>query len=215
MTLFGQQRSRSTRFLRSSVLWRTSKPRCNDWEALLAEVWGLKLTDSIHLPLSYVRFYQECTRNLDRSVLSFSSRQDVLSVLSAIKELNQFPVSQMKNELEGRQLPWIVGTNQEDAIETGIDFFVQLWLMVDLAADILSEQDLTIKEMIARALPSPTTTGGTLSSNLKEKNLVRIGGMEVIYTSYLNEHLELVEGPKVKVFIHCSLLRRYSQSYEG
>jgi hypothetical protein len=97
-----------------------------------------------------------------------------------------------------------------------VNLAIHLWLFTK-PETFLWSQDL--KDVVRQNLPScntpqiPAAEGAqSLSSDFSAKNLTRKGGIRMVWTSYLGEHLTFVGKDQLRVFRHASVLREYAKS---
>jgi hypothetical protein len=194
-----------------------------DTSELLDRIWGLNIDDDIWQPAVYRQHYRHLLSILDPSIISFSGRHHVIEALNALKSDQLEPLSQIKRHLGAARPQWMVARDRDEAASKGVEFLIQLWLMVPPRPDMHQDCSLTLKDIVAQTFQIPSIErsfvtnappGERLSPDFGAKNLVRIGGIEITWTSFLSEHLLLVDRHEVKVFAHVSLLRKYANSSE-
>jgi hypothetical protein len=190
---------------------------------LLDRVWGLDINSNVLQPAAYLQHYRRMHNMLDGSIISIPDLQTLIDILNAIKMDRHLPLHQIKEDLKSTGSRWIVARDSEQAASKAIEFSVQLWLMVQPGPEIHLDSHLTLEEIVAQSFENPSTapplTMNTsqherLSPDFGAKNLIRIGGIEIIWTSFLSEHLLFVGRHQLKVFGHVSILRKYARSTE-
>lgn len=160
---------------------------------------------------------------LDVSVISIPDWGTFVDILDAVKLARNLPLHMIKEKLKATGSKWSVAADDDKAVYRAIEFSVQLWLMVQPRPELHLVSHLTLEEIVAQSFKNPSTTPflamkmsqyDRLSPDFGAKNLVRIGGIDIIWTSFLSEHLLFVGRHQLKVFAHVSLLRKYARSSE-
>lgn len=152
-------------------------------------------------------------------MILFPDRPSVLKDLDTVKDGGHLHISQIKENLNDLDTTRILSKKSDEAINQRVEFLIQLWLMVQPRQGLSSEPSFTLEDIVRMSLDYPSIEGSGpvpefLSPDFKAKSLVRIGGFRIIYTSSLSEHLLCTSGHEVKVFVHASILRKYSKSSE-
>lgn len=190
---------------------------------LLSRIWDLDINSNSLQPAGYLQHYRQVHSILDGSLTSIPDRQTVISLLDLVKLDRDLALRQIKDNLKTTGSKWIVTQNVDKAASKAVEFCIQLWLMVRLGPEIHLDDTMGLREIVARSFeispsPSPSWFNAQqrerLSPDFGAKNLIRIGGIDIIWTSFLSEHLLLVGRDQLKVFSHVSLLRKYAQSSE-
>lgn len=194
-----------------------------DISELLDRVWGLNIDYDVWQPAVYRQHYRHLLSVLDPSIISFSARQQIIEALDSLKSNQLKPLSHIKKHLGDARPQWMIAQNRDEAASKGVEFLIQLWLMVPPGPDVHKDCSLTLKDIVAqtfqpasieRSFVPSAPPRERLSPGFGAKNLVRIGGIKITWTSFLSEHLLLVDRYEVKVFAHVSLLRKYASSTE-
>jgi hypothetical protein len=193
-----------------------------DLSELLDGVWGLNINSNLFHPTGYLQHYRELHYVLDSSFISFPDREAVVRLLDSVKLNRDLPLQQIKEDLKATGRKCIVSRDSDKAAAKAIEFAVQLWLMVRPEPDMYLNNKLRLKDVVARSFSTPKTSPwATISPQYERllpdfggKNLVRIGGIEIIWTSFLSEHLQFVSRHQLKVFVHRSILREYAEMSE-
>ena len=191
---------------------------------LFDRIWGLDIGSDVSESAPYLQHYELVHTMIDGSFISFPDRQSVMDLLDKVKLFHYLPLRQIKENLKATNPTWMVAQDSDKAASRAVEFCVQLWLMVQPSPGMHLEGLRTVKEIVTQSLetisttppfPMKTSPRERLSPDFKAKNLIRIGGIDVIWTSFLSEHLQIVRGNQLKVFGHVSLLRKYAKSSEG
>jgi hypothetical protein len=190
---------------------------------LLHRIWGLDSNAKVLQPAAYWHHYCLVHSMLDGNIISFPDREAVIDLLDAVKKNRHVPMSQTKEHLKAANQRWIGSRDNDKAASEAIKFAMQLWLMIQPAPQIHLDDYWTLKEIIAQSLELASTASSLsrntpsyerLSPDFGAKNLIRIGGIEIIWTGFLSEHLLFKSRNELKVFEHASLLRQYAKSSE-
>jgi hypothetical protein len=191
-----------------------AKKRATD--ALLQGLWGLDpssrsaaYTDHLDDVLSL-----QDISNGDRFMLA--DPPDVIDLISRIKDKQQDPLQDIKNDLQRSPPTWMLGQVNEESARKVIDLAIRLWLFTN-PEKLLWSQDL--KDVVQQSLPIPAIPQKIaaaavrhLSSDFTAKSLTRKGGIRLVWTSYLGEHLTFVGKAQLRIFRHASVLREYAKS---
>lgn len=138
--------------------------------------------------------------------------------------ISRFTFAADQEKLKATNLTWMVAQDSDKAASRAVESACKLWLMVQPSPRMHLEGLRTVQEIVTQSLetisttsPLPTKTSPRerLSPDFKAKNLIRIGGIDVIWTSFLSEHLQIVRGNQLQVFGHVSLLQKYAKSNEA
>jgi hypothetical protein len=187
--------------------------------ALLHGLWGLDLnsrsaayTDHLDDVLSL-----QDISNGDRFMLADSL--DVIDLINRIKDKQQDPLQDIKNDLQRSHPTWMLGPVNEGSARKVIELAIRLWLFTN-PEKFLWSQDL--KDVVRQSLPTPATeetlaaiAARSLSSDFTAKSLSRKGGIRLVWTSYLGEHLTFVGKAQLRIFRHASVLREYAKLGTG
>lgn len=213
------RRPGSGRLPRVSYFQRRQQSKCADPAGLLHKVWGLDSHSDVWSPFPYVEMYQSLFSRLDPSMILFPDRPSILKVLDTVKDGRYLHISRIKENLKDLNITWILSKESDEVMNQRIEFLILLWLMIQPGQGLSSEPSTTLKDIVRMSLdyPSIEVSGPIpefLSPDFKAKSLARIGGFRIIYTSSVSEHLLCTSGHEFKVFVHASLLRKYSKSSE-
>lgn len=184
--------------------------------ALLQGVWGL---DSNPRPTAYTDHLEDVLSlqdisDSDRFTLASSS--DIINLVGRIKTNQQNPLHDIKNDLQNSPPTWMPEPVTEESARKVIDLAIRLWLFTHPQTFLWSQG---LKDIVQQSLPTPTATqtlavtaARSLSSDFSAKSLTRKGGIRLVWTSYLGEHLTFVGKAQLRIFRHVSVLREYAKS---
>jgi hypothetical protein len=182
---------------------------------LVDRIWGLPASINAKDARIYLEHYNALSTSIDTSALSFQSHNAALEVIEHIRNGRGKSLRDLKAEIAAADPPWLC-INSDETIQKAIDFAVPLWLMVRTQTwkkdDSLCKfvKDL-FPDGSAPTLPQANTLDEDLSFNAHF--LYKIGGIDLVWTSQLNDHLLL--NPKTSelfVFKHASLLGRRQET---
>lgn len=174
---------------------------------MLERTWGLDINSDVLQPAAYLHHYQQVQIRLHGKFIAFVDRQTVLDLADAVKFDRHLPMHRIKEDLKAPAPKWIVALNSDKAASKAIDFSIQLWLMVIPGPQMHIDNGLTLEEIVAQSFELPSTSlplSATtfqyqrLSLDFGAKRTTKIGGIEVVGTSFLSEHL-LFENGHVEV----------------
>lgn len=176
---------------------------------LLREIWGLDVSLSYRQAKMFLDHYDALSTGIDVSFFSPQTHMEVIEIVAFVKARQQMSLGDMKNEMVTASPSWLVKPSVE-AAQNAINFAVSLWLMTT----VKDWQDgETIHDLMNRIFPlsnNPVAQPGVdldTDINFNAFSLCKIGGLDIIWTSRLNEHLRLnMKSREVYVFRHASLL---------
>ena len=174
----------------------------------LAEViWGCRVQAGSREAKFYLEFYDARTGVLDLGIFHPKSHNDIVSLINVIKNNRHQTLAELSLLLIGAasKLPWLKSTN-DTATKKVIGFGASLWLMIDTKG---WQDGDSLQAFVHRQFPasSHTQVATPDSTDLlfNGRMLHQIGGMEIIWTSNLREHLRLSEDA-IFLFRHASYL---------
>lgn len=188
---------------------------------LVDRIWGLPASIDAKDAGIYLDHYNALSTSIDTSALSFQSHNDALEVIEHIRNGRVESLRDLKARIATADPPWLC-INSDKAIQKAIDFAVPLWLMVRTQS--WKEED-SICKFVKGLFPDPSAYVQPQASTVDEDlsfnahSLYKIGGIDLVWTSQLNNHLLLnLKTSELFVFKHASLLgrrrdagQRYSQ----
>jgi hypothetical protein len=151
--------------------------------------------------------------NAQSSHLRSASRKEIIELLSVIKSYHGQSIRVVKDQLRASPPAAIAPHNNDATIITkAIEISIRLWLMVEPPS--ITDDTLTIKEIVAQSFTEPRVPAGAksieeLSHDFSAGSLLRRGGINIVWTSRLCDHLLMDGERQLKVFHYASLLRKY------
>lgn len=204
--------------------WRRPRADRAKTEELLSRVWELEVGTDVFQIDAYREHFEEAANLIDDQSVLISDGQSIkvdhiVKLIALIKENSLLSVKEIKALIQAEDRPWIAkGSNNDETAEEAIKFALHLWLFMKTD---LSNDDLILQEVIQSSLPRRIASDGigsdvpdssTLTDDFSAKSLKRIGGLQLVFTSDLSEHLSIVDNRYVKVFKHAAVLRKYAES---
>ena len=187
---------------------------------LLEELWGqhLRPVDSAYINHCYAKHYTRLLQNaklIDGSRLRKPTREGVVQLVAQLKLLGNSSIKDVKSEIQRQQTlwPWMCPCDDKTA-EQAISFAVQMALFVKPK---LENPDITLESAVKTALADKCLKlKGQLSADFSAKSLERKGGMQIEWTSRLDEHLTFTYGTKdhLRIFRHETAIEQYRNSAE-
>jgi hypothetical protein len=101
-----------------------------------------------------------------------------------------------------------------------IGMVIQLWLMTtrpgsDELRNELHVRDVVLNDFLAARtvthVPAGASSINELKADVRGKSLEAVGGINIVYTSCLCEHLLMDENTTLRIFQHASMLRKYRE----
>jgi hypothetical protein len=185
---------------------------------LVDKIWGLPASIDAKDARIYLEHYNALSTAIDTSALCFKSHDAALEVIEHIRKGRGKSLRDLKADIAAADPPWL-SINSDETIRKAIDFAVPLWLMVRTQS---WKEDDSLCQFVKKLFPDPSApvpqqanpVDNDLSFNAH--SLCKIGGIDLVWTSQLNEHLLLK--PKTSelfVFKHASLLGRRRDTGQG
>lgn len=186
------------------------------------ELWGLHTPDKLEDYNAFFRYYQQECLLLDLENLPTQTHRDVLDIISHLKANRGASRKSIRKELMRMRLGGPVG----DAIgvDTSTDLALRLWLMLGIGESmafvaghkrITWGNGLSLRNFVDQHFQEGVSPVETfrLPPSFNAYNLEHIGGLRVIWTNSLNDHLALDdENSEVALFHHASFLKNYQNS---
>jgi hypothetical protein len=180
---------------------------------ILAGIWNLNLGVDVSRPTAYLERYKQVRMfgNANSSHLRSATRREIIELLAVVKKHHAQPLRLVKDELSASPAA-IAQHNDNATITKAIEIGIRLWLMVEPPR--ITDDKLTIKEIVAQSFEKPRVPAAArsieeLSSDFSARNLLRKGGIDIVWTSSLCDHLLMDGKHQLKVFHYASLLRKY------
>lgn len=204
--------------------WRRPRVDHAKTEELLSRVWGLEAGTDVFQIDAYREHFEEAASLIDHQCLLISDGQSIkvdhiVKLIALIKENSLLSIKEIKALIQAENWSWIAeGSNNDETAVEAIKFALHLWLFMKID---LSDENLRLHAVIQSSLPrriandaggSNVPDSSALTDDFSAKNLTRIGGLQLVFTSDLSEHLSIVDNRFVHVFKHAAVLRKYAES---
>jgi hypothetical protein len=175
-------------------------------------IWGIDLRSHQREAGFYLDFYTAKTDALDLGRVWPATHRDVVSIISFVKKGRDQSLSELQMDLRNlTPRPGWLKTGDEDAAHHAIAFGASLWLFLDVSG---WEKDESLCSFGRRVYsistgPNPNRFSDVLV-HFNARMLSTIGGVDLVWTSNLREHLrlDLVDSktPQLFLFRHASYL---------
>jgi hypothetical protein len=180
---------------------------------IFAGVWNLDIEQDVSQPTTYLEHYKQVRAlgNARSSHLRSVSRKEIIDFLAVIKRYHGQSIRAVKEELRASAAA-VAQQNNDATINIAIEIGIQLWLMVEPPS--ITDDALTIKEIVAQSFNEPRVPAGAksieeVSIDFSARSLLRKGGIDIVWTRCLCDHLLMDGKRQLKVFHYASLLRKY------
>ena len=186
--------------------------------SLVDKIWGLSASVKAKDARIYLDHYNAFSTSIDTSALSFQSHVAALEVIEYIKNGRAKSLRNLKAEIAAADPAWLA-INSDEAIQKAIDFAVPLWLMVRTQS---WKEDDSLCKFVKDLFPDTSAPDPQQAKTVDEDlsfnahSLYKIGGVDLVWTSQLNDHLLL--NPKTSelfLFKHASFLGRRRDTGQG
>lgn len=181
---------------------------------LLLGVWDINPSINVeHFAYPYMTHCNELRSLFEDDGLSQANRTDIVDLVKLVKRSLNDNIKEIEDGIRKAKFRWINPLAGDDSIRNTLDFAIRLWLFIE---PDLSNESLTLSEVVARCLPSHSSKNDESSSYLPvdfcEKSLTRKGGLKLEWTSYLPDHLTFAGKSRLRVFRHASAIQKHSKS---
>jgi hypothetical protein len=203
--------------------YSTNDTRC----AILNAIWGSnfvpqQFSQDVRLGDSYLRYYSEqCINALHSKGLDdiVSTHADIVDIIERLRDPDSTR-ERLKDHLRDK-FPDPPPDNSETLICETIDLAVRLWLMVDVGELLhgfvpgqksLRWEQGVLKDLLVNHFSSPVAmpmrvVRVKLDRLFTARNLERIAGLQIIWTSNVLDHLRLmVDDTRIAIYHHASCL---------
>lgn len=184
---------------------------------LLKKVWSLDTLPSEYRSNAYLNHYQDLllTRDLiDGRVLTLKHSQDVIQLIELVKRSKLMSLQQIQNVIQASAPPWLSDKTNIEATQRALEFATRLWLF---AKPTFKDLDVKLEDAVKDRFLVPRAsiiTSRTLSPDFCAKSLTRKGGIVLVWTSVLSDHLKFASKSQLLVFRHTCILRHYRTGWE-
>ena len=186
-------------------------------EALLAkrlahDIWGIDDTRHDRESAFYLEYYDVRVNALDMGQVMPKTHCDVLSMLAFVRTRRRKTLNDIQRDLMNEEpVPSWFENPSDEAASYALKFSASLWLFVD-AANWQPRETLAgfLQRITSQLAANVLMQGSDQTITFNAMALCRVGGMELVWTSDLREHLRLqdVGGGCWQLFIfrHASYL---------
>ncbi|KAI9796346.1 MAG: hypothetical protein M1833_006351 [Piccolia ochrophora] len=182
---------------------------------ILDEVWDVggshfKVAEDVDAYDAYFQEYQRRYEQLPYPGLADWSHRHILVVVGLLKNVTRSRTAIIEDVRQA--LSNSVASRSEKVLEDAVALAANLWLMMDVHD---WEGDQALQDFIcARLLSAPVLTDSfRLPKAFNARNLGKVAGMDIFWTSDLTQHLTLRnDDTKVALFHHVSLLELHHAS---
>jgi hypothetical protein len=214
----GRRSMRNVAVRLSRVARLAEKEKEQAIEEILFGVWHMRLgveAADISCPRPYLEHYRQVRAIVNSSQLRFTTRAEIIELVAFVKNHHARPLRIIKDKLKASQPKWMVHQDDDPTADKAVNIALRLWLMIEpRGVPNLLDDNLSIQEIVAQSfkksqIPTAARSIEELSPDFSATNLLRKGGIDILWTSCLCDHL-LMEGKhQLKVFHYASLLRKY------
>jgi hypothetical protein len=202
------------RYPSATLLWSAGDSRRKEQRAvrkLKRVIWSLDegpLRGSLD---PYADHYKRLLA-VKTQLVNLQAPSDVVELVRIIKREKQQTVEGIRKSLLEGSPSCLPQSSSNEALDGAIMLGVQLWLFTE---PDLADGKSTLQECVFSALSTVTRGSGdhskdVLSSDFCEKSLTRKGGISIVWTSDLLEHLTFESKSRLRVFRHASALRLFN-----
>jgi hypothetical protein len=202
------------RYPSATLLWSAGDSRRKEQRAvrnLKRVIWSL---DEAPLRGSLDPYADHYKRLLavKTQLVNLQSPSDVVELARIIKRKKQQNVEGLKKSLLEGSPSCLPHSSSNEVLDGAIRLGVQLWLFTE--PDLASGKS-TLQECVFSALSTVSRGSGdhsrdVLSTDFCEKSLTRKGGISIVWTSDLLEHLTFESKNRLRVFRHASAIRLFN-----
>jgi hypothetical protein len=182
---------------------------------LLRGVWRM---DEDEDPVAYADQYTELLSDLvDGQHLLQPTAEQTISLVQLMKDKSAETIRSIKDKIRASNPSWILDVQSEESLSRALDFAVRLSLFTRAS---LGNDAATLSNRVAESLAlirqgQGTPASGSLSGDFCATNLGRIGGITIVRTGILQDHLQFQTDKRLSVFGHASALKRLSDVNAG
>ena len=188
--------------LAASFLDRRGENTADLGAALNDAIWRLpKGTDSTRL----LEHYNALSEVVD---LPFATHNDVVDLVNIVKRERRSPFSNLREAIRAEKPRWLASGSDAE-IRAAVEYAVDLWLMQ--RTQLWTDDNLSLCDFVQSVFTAPKTPTALVDVELSfnGRKLRAIGGITLIWTSSLSEHLRLNKRTsELYVFRYASFLRR-------
>jgi hypothetical protein len=183
---------------------------------LAEELWGLQLRPRSREGALLMEYYNAKTATIDPGFLQPSCHNDIVHMVSLLKDNNSKTLKQLTSMLlaSSPKCDWL-NKQSEDVASKALRLAASIWLMCSTANWQEAETFPAFLEKTRdnRATVNAPTGDRPPEFRVSAKALNQIAGIDIVWTSDLNEHLYFDEIQRtVTLFRHAALLKERSGS---
>lgn len=209
---FGRRRNRRFECHRAGV----DKVACHE---LMTGVWQLdwdyKTASRGVPPDPYLNHWENCVISADDDeALKFEDRGTVIALVGLIKARLDDDISTIKDAIRSHYAtacnPPLQLSGQQ--AELTLRFATRLWLHA--SPDLSVRGPASFRAAVQACLPrrsDPSNVSGHLTNDFCAKHLWRKGGLQIVWTDDIEQHLTSYKGRTLNVFRNSSMLRALQQ----
>jgi hypothetical protein len=184
---------------------------------LMAGIWGMKVDPDLGEAAAYIDHYSNLLASpdiVDQQTLKLRRSEDVLDLVKHLKGKIGVSLKTIKDDMCTQPPSYISDVARADTVTNAVDFTIRLWLFTE--ADF-SNEDASLKEILAQSLTAinskhvSSSRLKAVTSDFSAKNLARKGGLTLVWTSYLTQHLTFATSSKLRVFRHATVLSEFNR----
>ena len=182
---------------------------------LLNGVWRM---DGDEDPVAYADQYTELLFELlDQEHFRQPTAEQTINLVQLIKEKSTEPVNIVKDEIRKSNPPWIIDVQSDASLSRALDFAVRLSLFTRVTPfnDTVALNTCVAESLALIQQGQAAPASGFLSDDFCATNLGRIGGIIIVRTGILQDHLTFQTRKRLQVFGHASALKQLSTAGVG
>ena len=199
-----------------SVAWSTRASKRVEQRAvsnLKRAIWSLDEGPALGRFDPYADHCQRLLAAIDKRTFDLNGPGAAVHLVEVIKAYSRQDIETLRNSIRASGLSWSSPSTPDRALDHAIQLGAQLWLFT---TPELSNDKLTLSQCVSSTLlkirqDAKTPRITALSSDFCEKSLTRKGGISIVWTSDLSEHLTFESKARLRVFRHASALRAFSK----
>lgn len=179
--------------------------------ALNDTIWGLPQGTDSRLLLQH---YNALSDDIDRAKLPFGTHNDVVDLINIVKRERRSPLRNLRAAIcpPAKKPTWLA-TGSDEETQAAVEYAVALWLMIQTRLWI--NEDHSLCDFVHSVFDATNAPQVPLDVELSfnGRSLWAIGGITLVWTSRLSEHLRLNKRTsELYVFRYASLLGRRNDS---
>ena len=180
---------------------------------LRREIWSLGEGSALGRSDPYADHYQRLLAVVDKHIIHLNSTADAADLIKLGKIHKQQDLQTLRDSIRASSPSWLPPNSPDEALDYVVQLGVRLWLFI---TPDLADSTLALPECVSSTLLR--IDGGAkfpgidvLSPDFCEKSLTRRGGISLVWTSDLSEHLTFESKDRLRVFRHASALKKFNE----